>query len=79
MHLKTEKEKDAFDQDMKTANDLGIAGTPTIYVGGKKFEGKTIDDFDQMVKDAAKGEQIMNKSLVFGWITTLIAMLGIDV
>jgi protein-disulfide isomerase len=39
---------------MKTANDLGITGTPTIYVGGKKFEGKTIDDFDQMVKDAAK-------------------------
>ncbi|MGE1112668.1 DsbA family protein [Priestia megaterium] len=52
--FKDGKGKDAFDQDMKTANNLGITGTPTIYVGGKKFEGKTIDDFDQMVKDAAK-------------------------
>lgn len=31
---------------MKIVNNLSIIGILIIYVGGKKFEGKIIDDFD---------------------------------
>jgi len=43
----------AWDIDMKAANKVGIAGTPTLYVNGKKFEGTSYEDFQEMVEDAA--------------------------
>lgn len=46
----------AWDTDMKAANKLGITGTPTIYVNGKKFEGNSYDDFKEVVEAAAKGK-----------------------
>ena len=39
---------------MKTANNLGVASTPTNFIGGKEFEGRTLDDFTKMVEKAAK-------------------------
>lgn len=48
------KAKDALNKDMKTAKELKVQGTPAIFIGGKEFKGKTMDDFDKMVEEAAK-------------------------
>lgn len=50
------KGKNALDKDMQMAKSLNINSTPTIYIGGKKFEGATIDDFAEAVKEAANGQ-----------------------
>lgn len=46
----------AFDKDMKTANKLKVQATPSIFIGGKEFKGKTMDDFAKMVNEAANGK-----------------------
>nr|WP_153732254.1 thioredoxin domain-containing protein [Sporosarcina obsidiansis] len=48
------KGKDAWEKDMKTAKNLGISSTPTIFIGGKEFKGRTMDDFAKMVEEAEK-------------------------
>lgn len=51
------KGKDALEKDMSIANNLGIASTPTIYIDGKLFDGKDMNEFIQMVDEAiASGE-----------------------
>ncbi|MEK9198453.1 thioredoxin domain-containing protein [Lysinibacillus halotolerans] len=47
----------ALDHDMGIAKGLGINSTPTIYIGGEKFTGQTLDDFREMVEEAAKNDQ----------------------
>jgi protein-disulfide isomerase len=47
------KGKEAWEKDMKMANDLGVSSTPTIFIDGKQFNGKTLNDFTQMVEEAA--------------------------
>jgi protein-disulfide isomerase len=54
--FKNNQSETAWNIDMKAANKLGIAGTPTIYVNGEKFEGNSYDDFKEMVENAANGE-----------------------
>ncbi|MBA2871078.1 protein-disulfide isomerase [Anoxybacillus calidus] len=46
--------KDAWDKDMSYVKKLGVTGTPTLFINGKKFEGETIEDFKEMVEEAAK-------------------------
>lgn len=48
------KAKDAFKKDMTTANKLKVQATPAIFIGGKEFKGKTMDDFNKMVDEASK-------------------------
>ena len=59
--FKDGKGKDAFNQDMKTANDLGITGTPTIYVGGKNSKEKqsmTLIKWSKMRLRRTNNEQV---------------------
>ncbi|MEK1829149.1 thioredoxin domain-containing protein [Priestia megaterium] len=59
--FKDGKGKDAFDQDMKTANNLGITGTPTIYVGGKNSKEKqsmTLIKWSKMRLRRTNNEQV---------------------
>jgi protein-disulfide isomerase len=51
------KSDSAFKKDMALANQLGVTGTPTLFVNGKLFDGKTIDDLVQMVDQAGKGKK----------------------
>ncbi|WP_397537105.1 DsbA family protein [Rummeliibacillus pycnus] len=51
--FKENKAEAAFDKDMKTANKLKVQATPAIFIGGKEFKGKTMDDFAKMVDEAA--------------------------
>ncbi|GGA21965.1 DsbA family protein [Psychrobacillus lasiicapitis] len=48
--------KEAWQKDMNIANNLGVASTPTIYIGGKEFTGATMDDFAKKVEEAADGK-----------------------
>ncbi len=47
------KGKEAWEKDMKMANGLGVSSTPTIFIDGKQFNGKSINDFTKMVEEAA--------------------------
>lgn len=47
------KGKAAWEKDMSTANGLGVSSTPTIFIGGKQFNGSTINDFIKMAEEAA--------------------------
>jgi protein-disulfide isomerase len=46
--------EDALKTDKALVNDLGVTGTPTLFINGKKFEGNTFGDLQKMVADAAK-------------------------
>jgi len=48
------KAKSALEQDLLHVKNLKVDGTPTLFINGKKFEGNTWDEFNQMVEDAAK-------------------------
>jgi protein-disulfide isomerase len=50
------KADQAWDSDMKTANSLGVTGTPTLFINGKKFEGAAYEDFVEMVEETETGE-----------------------
>ncbi|GHH97725.1 DsbA family protein [Neobacillus kokaensis] len=49
-----EKSMAAWQKDMDYVKQLGVTGTPTMFVNGKMFTGKTMDDLKEMVKKAAK-------------------------
>ncbi|MDN4493211.1 DsbA family protein [Ureibacillus aquaedulcis] len=48
--------QESLDKDMEMANNLGVNSTPAIFIGGKKFEGTTMDDFAEKVEEAANGQ-----------------------
>lgn len=53
-HFDAKKSDTAWQKDMDLAEKLNVTGTPTIFVNGKLFDGKTIDDLKNMVDKAAK-------------------------
>jgi protein-disulfide isomerase len=55
-NFQDKKSEKAWNKDMENAEKLGVTGTPTIFVNGKKFDGQTIDDLKDMVEKATKGE-----------------------
>ncbi|MGC4376706.1 thioredoxin domain-containing protein [Fictibacillus sp. Mic-4] len=48
------KAKAALDKDESYVTKLGITGTPTVFINGKKFTGQTYEDFAKQVKKAEK-------------------------
>ena len=50
------KSKEAWDQDMSTANKLSVISMLTIYIGGKEFTGQTMDDFVRMVDESTNNK-----------------------
>ncbi|MDP4083206.1 MAG: thioredoxin domain-containing protein [Bacillota bacterium] len=52
-----EKKSDAaWKKDMNLADKLNVSGTPTIFVDGKLFNGKTLNDLEKLVEKSAKGK-----------------------
>jgi protein-disulfide isomerase len=56
-NFQAKKSDDAWQKDMDYAEKLGVTGTPTIFVNGKLFTGKSMDDLTNMVEKAAKGKK----------------------
>ncbi|WNB93849.1 DsbA family protein [Bacillus sp. NEB1478] len=52
--LNTNIGDNAVDTDNGLVKDLGVTGTPTLFVNGKKFEGNTFGDLEKMVDEASK-------------------------
>lgn len=48
--------KEGWNKDMSIAKGLGVTATPAIYIGGKEFTGRTMNDFAEMVEEAANGK-----------------------
>lgn len=55
-NFQAKKSDNAWNKDMEYVEQLGVTGTPTIFVNGERFDGQTIDDLKDMVEKAAKGE-----------------------
>ncbi|MFJ5763400.1 DsbA family protein [Neobacillus sp. NPDC093182] len=50
----TKAPEDAWESDESLGGKLGVSGTPTIFVNGKRFDGQTMDDLNKLVEEAAK-------------------------
>jgi protein-disulfide isomerase len=53
-YFDTKDPEKAWKKDEALAEELGVTGTPTIFVNGKKFDGQTLDDLNEMVEEASK-------------------------
>lgn len=53
-YFDTKDPEKAWKKDKALAEELGVTGTPTIFVNGKKFDGQTLDDLNEMVEEASK-------------------------
>ncbi|MGG3449846.1 DsbA family protein [Domibacillus aminovorans] len=51
--VENEDSMDAWEKDTATAKQLGVSGTPTMFVNGKEFTGNSFDDLVKMVEEAA--------------------------
>ena len=51
------KEKTAWEKDMKYSKWPRCIFNPTIFIEGKEFTGRTINDFTKMAEEAAKSGQ----------------------
>jgi protein-disulfide isomerase len=50
------KETAAFvDRDIKEADDIGVLGTPTVFLNGKRYNGElTVADFGKVIESELK-------------------------
>jgi protein-disulfide isomerase len=53
-YFDTKAPEEAWKSDEALGGKLGVTGTPTIFVNGKRFDGKTMDDLNKLVEEAAK-------------------------
>lgn len=53
-YFDTKAPEEAWEKDEALGGKLGVAGTPTIFVNGKRFDGQTMDDLNELVEEAAK-------------------------
>jgi protein-disulfide isomerase len=53
-YFDTKAPEDAWKSDEALGGKLGVTGTPTIFVNGKRFDGQTMDDLNKLVEEAAK-------------------------
>jgi protein-disulfide isomerase len=53
-NLDSNESEDALKEDEALVNDLGVESTPTLYINGKKFDGNSYEDLQNMVEEAAK-------------------------
>ncbi|WP_052345841.1 thioredoxin domain-containing protein [Paucisalibacillus sp. EB02] len=47
----------ALKKDMSTANSLGVQSTPSIFIDGKLFDGKSTEDLLNMVEEASVSDE----------------------
>ncbi|WP_409294914.1 DsbA family protein [Peribacillus sp. SCS-26] len=52
-----EKYEKELKNDLSLVKELGVTGTPTFFVNGKQFKGKTYQDLIDMVNKEAKEKQ----------------------
>jgi len=48
--------KEALDHDMSIAKASRVNSTPTLFINGVKFDGKTMDDFSERIQEAESGQ-----------------------
>ncbi|WP_045519174.1 DsbA family protein [Neobacillus niacini] len=53
-YFDTKEPEAAWKSDEAIGGKLGVSGTPTVFVNGKRFDGKTMDDLNELVEEAAK-------------------------
>lgn len=53
-YFDTKAPEEAWKSDEALGGKLGVSGTPTIFVNGKRFDGQTMDDLNELVEEAEK-------------------------
>lgn len=53
-YFETKEPEEAWKSDEALGGKLGVSGTPTIFVNGKRFDGQTMDDLNKLVEEASK-------------------------
>ncbi|MDR7079156.1 protein-disulfide isomerase [Neobacillus niacini] len=53
-YFDTKAPEDAWKSDEALGGKLGVSGTPTVFVNGKRFDGQTMEDLNKLVEEAAK-------------------------
>lgn len=51
--VEAEGSMSAWEKDTETAKQLGVSGTPTLFVNGKEFKGNSFEDLVDMVDEEA--------------------------
>lgn len=54
--LQSDKAKDVILSDLKEAERVGVSGTPTVFVNGRKFEGdvQSVEAWEKLLKSSLK-------------------------
>jgi protein-disulfide isomerase len=53
--MKSDEIKAAVQEDVKLAQQVGVRGTPTIFVNGKLLQNRTVEGFKELADPALKG------------------------
>ncbi|MEH7179071.1 DsbA family protein [Neobacillus vireti] len=56
-YFDTKDPEEAWKSDEALGGKLGVQGTPTIFVNGKRFDGTTMEDLNKLVEEAAKEQK----------------------
>ena len=51
---KSNKYDNMIQQDIKLGKSLGVTGTPTLFVNGKRMQRRSFDDFKRVIEGYLK-------------------------
>lgn len=52
-----DKWEEDFEEDVSTANNLGVESTPSIYIDGELFKGESMEEFMEAVEEASSSNK----------------------
>ena len=52
-----DKWEEDFEEDVSTANNLGVESTPSIYIDGELFKGESMEEFIESVEEASSSNK----------------------
>jgi protein-disulfide isomerase len=54
--MKSDEVKAAVQEDVRLAQQVGVRGTPTIFVNGRMLQNRTVEGFKELAEPAVAGK-----------------------